>query len=127
MLNFDNRDSNIKPEFEHFTPKLQEAGNIAFACSFCNRLKNDTKPEEFWEQLYNEKILKGLQLKNKHFVPLVVRHHPSSANYNWKTLDWLNFMKTFAKDDFGIEIVETQQYDIVSSYCRLFRQKYIEL
>lgn len=114
----------INPEFEHFTPQIQEAGNIVFACSFCNRLKDNKKPEEFWDQLYNPNILKGLKPLNKHFAPLVVRHHSSSAKNNWKRLDWLSYMKKFAKEDFGVEILENQQYETTSEYCKLFRERY---
>jgi len=123
MLDF-KLNSTIKPELEHFTPKLQEASNIVFSCSFCNRLKGDKKPEDFWDQLYNPKILKGLKPLNKHFVPLVVRHYSSSSKHNWQRLDWLSYMKKFAKEDFNVDILENRQYEITAKYCDLFRDKY---
>jgi len=124
MIDFNFDINNNKPEFEHFTPQLQEPGNIVFACSFCNRLKKDMLPADFWNQLNNNKVLKGLQPVNKHFAPLVIRHAPSSSEHDWKVLDWLSFMKLFAKEDFGVEIQSVQPYTITVEYCTLFRNRY---
>ncbi len=123
MLNF-HETNELKPQFEHFLPRVQRPSNINEACDFCNKLKADKTPEYFWDQLSDEKIIKGLQPLNKHFLPLIVRYNSSLEKHNWRTLDWKYFMITFAKNDFGIEIIDDNQFEVIRKYCILFRNKY---